>query len=81
VLIAAAWLFSGIAEDVINGDPLTVIDGNLARWFHARTTPGLTKVMLAISDAHDVLGITIMASTLALWLLWRRNCIGSWLWR
>lgn len=76
ILVAAAWLFGGIAEDVVTSDPLTVLDEQVAEWFHARSTPGLTNVMLAISDAHDVIGITIMASTLALWLLYKRN----WYW-
>ncbi len=33
VLIGAAWLFGGIAEDVVTGDPLTIVAKQLAVWF------------------------------------------------
>jgi len=76
VLIGASWLFGGIAEDVVNGDPLTLVDAQIAAWFHARAIPSLTLSMRFISDVHDVLGITILASLLALFLIWKRN----WYW-
>ncbi len=45
LLIGAAWLFGVIAEDVVTGDPLTVIDRNVSEWFHEHRTPGMTAVM------------------------------------
>jgi len=30
VLVGFSWLFGGIAEDVVTGDPLTVVDGSTA---------------------------------------------------
>ena len=43
VLIAAAWLFGAIAEDVVTGDRLTVVDVELAQWLRAHATPELTR--------------------------------------
>jgi hypothetical protein len=39
-LIAAAWLFGAITEDVVNQDaPLGTLDLYVAAWLHARVTP------------------------------------------
>jgi membrane-associated phospholipid phosphatase len=72
VLIGAAWLFGGIAEDVVTGDPLTVIDKQVAAWFHDHITPALTTAMLAITflaSTPVISGITLFTSVLLLW--WR----------
>src|SRR5438093_7996802 len=45
VLIGSSWLFGGIAQDVIAGDPLTFVDVQFAQWLHAHATPGVTRVM------------------------------------
>lgn len=44
-----ARLFGGIAEDVVAGDPLTIVDQNVAEWFHVRRTPGLTTAMQLVT--------------------------------
>jgi membrane protein DedA with SNARE-associated domain/membrane-associated phospholipid phosphatase len=72
VLIGATWLFGGIAEDVVTGDPLAVIDKQVATWFYDRTTPALTTVMQAITSlgaAPVITGITLLTFVLLLW--WR----------
>ena len=73
VLLAAAWLFGEIAEDVVNHDlPLGTIDMNVAAWLHARATAAGTSVMSVISDFGAPLTDIAIASVLALILLWRR---------
>lgn len=49
ILIGASWIFGGIAEDVITGDPLTVVDKEIAVWLHLHATPTLTETMKVIS--------------------------------
>lgn len=71
-LIGAGWLFGGIAEDVVTGDPLTVVDARVAAWFHARAIPTLTRPMLLITNLHGTLGITLLSLALALVLIWKR---------
>ena len=73
VLIAASWVFGGIAQDVVRRKPLTVVDANLAAWLHARVTPGLTRVMLHISDIGSPVVVSGLALLLALALLWGRK--------
>ncbi|MEP6823953.1 MAG: phosphatase PAP2 family protein [Ramlibacter sp.] len=77
LFIAATWLFAGIAEDVVTGDPLVLADQQITEWFHAHATPGITRWMLLVTHAHGTLGISLMGLALALYLTWRR--IWSWL--
>jgi membrane-associated phospholipid phosphatase len=49
ILIGATWMFGGIAEDVVTGDPLTVVDREIAVWLHLHATPTLTEAMKFIS--------------------------------
>src|ERR1700682_1755604 len=78
VLLAAAWLFGAIAEDVVNQDvPLGTIDLNVAAWLHTRVTPAGTSVMSVISDLGAPLTDIVIASVVALVLLWK--CARYWL--
>lgn len=76
VLIGAAWLFGSIAEDVVNGDPLTVVDANIAAWFHAHAVPAVTLSMLLITNLHGTWGIMVLSLLMSLFLIWKR----AWHW-
>lgn len=76
VLIGASWLFGGLAEDVVNGDPITLVDVQVANWFHAHATPRVTQIMLAISDSHGPVGMSILVALTALYFAWER----AWYW-
>jgi len=73
LFIAATWLFAGVAEDIVTGDPLVEVDRQITRWFHAHATPGLTRWMIVISDAHDVTVISVFGLAFAAYLTWRRQ--------
>ncbi|MFC5520557.1 bifunctional DedA family/phosphatase PAP2 family protein [Polaromonas jejuensis] len=72
VLTGASWLFGGIAEDVVSGDPLTLVDWRVAQWFHAHTAPRLTQAMLAVTHIHDPIPVTVAAMLVAVYLAWKR---------
>ncbi len=72
VFIGASWLFGGIAQDLIAGDPLTVVDVQVFDWFQSHATPTLTQFMQFITGLHGVLGITALALILGLFLIWKR---------
>jgi membrane protein DedA with SNARE-associated domain/membrane-associated phospholipid phosphatase len=83
-LLAAAgclWLFGGVAEDVLTGDPLVRFDRALAAYLHASATPPLTAFFLAVTALGSLeviapLGL-LVAGFLGLrqrWLL-----LGAWL--
>lgn len=72
LLLCAAWIFGAIAEDVVTGDTITLVDVRLAHWFHDRATPGFTRAMLVVTHWNGLVGSSIMAALLALWF-WRRH--------
>lgn len=76
VLIGASWLFGGIAEDVVSGDPLTIVDLQIAQWFRVHSTPALTQVMLAITHIHDPIPVALAVVAAAVYLAWKRD----WYW-
>ncbi|MFT0546432.1 bifunctional DedA family/phosphatase PAP2 family protein [Allopusillimonas ginsengisoli] len=72
ILIAASWVFGAIAEDVMTGDPITIIDRHIAQWLHAHAVPWLTQIMEMISLLHNTVGITIITLVFAAILLAKR---------
>jgi membrane-associated phospholipid phosphatase len=72
LLVLAAWMFGAIAEDVVRGATITVVDVRLAHWFHVRATPGFTQAMLFVTHWNGIAGSSVMAALLALWF-WRRH--------
>lgn len=77
LMLAAAWLFGHIAEDVVTGDRITVLDLQLARWFHVHAGAGLTQLMLLLAHWHSVAGTLAMALLIGAW--WRRKGERDWL--
>lgn len=65
IFVSAAWLFAGITRDVLAGDPLTVVDRNIALWLYRRQEPALTAVMAAIGWLHTwplaIAGLLLLA--------------------
>ncbi|CAN5197127.1 hypothetical protein BH11PSE10_BH11PSE10_16010 [soil metagenome] len=62
-MIGAAWLFGGVAEDVVHRDPLIQVDAYVAQWLQDHSVAGLTTAMLAVSRAHEwlpVLSVTVL---------------------
>lgn len=76
VLIAAVWLFGGIAQDVIAGDPLTVVDVKVDRWLHAHAVSPMTQFFFAITALGSAWAITGIAIVIGAWLVWSRR----WYW-
>lgn len=71
VLLAAAWLFGAIAEDVVNHDaPLDTLDLSVAAWLHAHATPLVTSLMLGASYLGapiTVFALTAIVTALLAW--------------
>ena len=71
-LVGAAWLFLGILEDVVAGDPLVRADAAI---YHAlqdlRTTPG-DAVMVAFTELGDTSVVVTVTAIVFLWLAWKR---------
>jgi membrane-associated phospholipid phosphatase len=72
IIIGASWLFGGIALDVVTGDPLTILDKNIAEWFHEHRTPGMTVTMQFVTDLASSTWVTGVAILCALVVWWKR---------
>jgi undecaprenyl-diphosphatase len=77
LILLAALVFGVLADDVVRGAAITQVDVRLARWFHARATPGFTRAMLFVTHWNGLLGSSVMAALLALWF--RRRRLNEWL--
>lgn len=65
LMLVAAWLFGGIAEDVVNHASITLLDVRLAHWFHQHATASMTRFMLFITHWHGMIGVSVMGMLLA----------------
>lgn len=72
VLLAAGWVFGVVAAEVVAGAPLTLLDVQLANWFHSHKHSAWTAPMLFITHWHRQGGILAMALLVA-WRLYARR--------
>jgi len=70
VLLAASASFALIADSVSDNAPILKQDLQVSVWLHTHGNPVFTAFLLAITDVHSPLGMTIMACLLA-FFLWR----------
>ena len=72
-LIGSAWLFGGIAEDLLTGDPLTIVDAIISEWFRIHATPSFAARMVFISSLTStaaVLSLCVLAAVVLIWKRW-----------
>lgn len=76
LLAAATFLFAELAQDVMRLGGLAAFDARVSQWLHGYARDAayapLTWLMLALTHAHSVAGMVVLAGALA-WLLWRRG--------
>jgi membrane-associated phospholipid phosphatase len=77
IITLAAAVFGALAEEVTTNARITVLDVQLAHWFHAHATPGFTRAMLLVTHVNGLVGTSIMAVALALWF--HRRGLRDWL--
>ena len=75
-IIFAAALFGAIAGNITQGRPLTILDAELATWFHVNAITPLTRLMLMVSDLNGIGGILLWSSAFAVVLIAKRE----WYW-
>lgn len=76
LLIGAMWLFGGIAEDLITGDPLVLIDAFLSEWFRSHAEPHFTQFMQYVSALASLPAVIVLSAIMICIVLWRRQ----WYW-
>jgi len=76
LFVASACLFGLIAEDVVAGGRLTLLDEQLAQWLHRSASAEMTRWMLLVSQLHATGAMAMYTGTLGLLAFkkqqWRR---------
>jgi len=83
-LLAAAgglWLFGGLAEDVLTGDPIVRFDWVVDDYLHAHATPPLTTFFLIVTAFGSIEAIVLLGVVVATFLAWGRRWVflGTWI--
>ena len=80
LLIGSAWLFLGILEDVVSGDPLVRADQGLHQFMQGLRTPWGDRIMVLLTELGDGVVIAWVAASVLAWLLWRRSWRAAMYW-
>jgi membrane-associated phospholipid phosphatase len=74
LLFAAMTLvLAAISDEVMEGEPLTLIDARLAAWLHANRTPAQITAFRYVTSLGSTFVATSIATMVGLYLLWRRQ--------
>jgi len=74
IFLGAAWLFFGLTEDVLSGDPLVGFDQAVFQFFQSLRTVSVDTVMIGITELGDTTVVLLVSACVLGWLLLR----GSW---
>ena len=75
-LVGAVWIFGGISEDLITGDPLVLVDAFISEWFRLHSNPAFTKAMQLASVIGSTETVCILSALMGCLLLWKRQWHG-----
>lgn len=73
LLIGSTWLFLGVLEDVVTGDPLVRVDQGLYQLMQGLRTPWGDKIMVLVTEFGDGVVVALVAIAVLAWLMWHRN--------
>jgi len=66
LLVAAAWIFGAIADDLVSGHWLNALDVEVVQWLHRHATPALTRAMLVWTNLHSTFAVAAYSAAVAL---------------
>ncbi len=76
ILIAAAWLFGGISEDLLSGDPLIQLDNFISEWLRSHRDPRFMCGMQLASGIASTAAVTMLSVAVGVALL----CVRQFYW-
>ena len=72
VLIGGLWLFFGVLQDIIAGDPLVRADAAIFHFLQSLRTPVIDQVMVAITELGDAAVVVPVLIVTLVWLAGQR---------
>ncbi len=80
IAVGGLWLFGGIVQDILAGDPLVRFDATVTQVLQGWATPLATTVFQTITRLGSV-GVGTLGLGLVAWFGWRRQWLhlGAWL--
>ncbi|MFM0173630.1 VTT domain-containing protein [Paraburkholderia sediminicola] len=81
IVLLSCWLFFGVLQDVISGDPLVRVDVSVYHFLQSVRSPWGDAVMLGLATPGSVATLAALVATAALWMVWERRwrTLGYWL--
>jgi membrane-associated phospholipid phosphatase len=81
IVLLSGWLFLGVLEDVLSGDPLMVVDASVFHFMQSVRTPWSDAGLSDLATLGSVATLAALAGTAALWMVWERrwHILGYWL--
>ena len=73
VMLMAAFVFFGIAEDVLEGDPSFAADKAVYALMRSLRTPAGDTGLIAVTELGDSIMVISMGVVVAAWLAWKRT--------
>jgi undecaprenyl-diphosphatase len=74
------WLFGGLVEDLLTGDPIVRFDRALDDYLHSHATPHLTTFFLVVTALGSTVAMVLLGVVVAVLLAWRRLWTLLWTW-
>ncbi len=71
-LIGGVWLFLGVLQDVIAGDPLVRADRAVLHLLQALRAPVADQLMVAVTELGDASVVIPVTLVVLAWLVWQR---------
>ncbi len=71
-MLATAWIFGSIAEDVVTRDPIVLLDQRVTDWFSQHGTPAFFRSMSVVTFFGSGLWLALAATGGAAILIWKR---------
>ena len=72
LLLGSIWLFLGISEDVLTGDPLVQASRNVYKLLQNLRTPWGDRIMVAFTELGDAMVTVSVIFAVSVWLILRR---------
>ena len=73
IMLSSLWLFFGVLQDVLAGDPLVRANEAVFHFLQGLRSEWVDQAMVAITELGDARVVATVALAALAWLAWRRN--------